>query len=369
MVVDLLLSGCAGLRDLVPSTPRSERDPAEVLAEYVTKKGLPATALLVLGPDAVLVSEIAGTRKAGSGVAIGANDAFHIGSDTKAMTALLCAMAVDEGRLAWTSRVAEVLGKEVAGNFPAVTLEQLLSHSSGLPASLPAAAWQSFFERWQDSVGAERDRMARAALAGKPVSKPATAFLYSNFNYVVAARMLETVYGRSWEELMRERIFQPLGMRSAGFGPPNRSEGIEAPWGHDPKPVPYGPFADNPPAIGPAGTVHLALEDVAAWLRFLLEGGLAPDGTRLVSEKSFRSLSTPRPGSGVYALGWGVVKGSSGETMLAHDGSNTLFYCSILIVPERRFACAVLTNRGDGTAARRVAELREYLRRKYLPGA
>jgi CubicO group peptidase (beta-lactamase class C family) len=366
-VLDIILSGCTSLRSLVGGLPSTGRDPAEVLAEYVTKRGLPAAALLALGPEGVLVKELAGVRKAGSEQPVERDDAFHIGSDTKAMTALLCAMAVDEGRLAWNSSVAEVLGRNIAGNFAAVTLEQLLSHSSGM-AGNPPASWKSFFEAWEEPVAQERERMAKDALAGRPASKPARAFIYSNFNYVVAGLMLERVYGESWEKLIGERIFMPLGMEGAGFGPPNTGSGDDAPWGHSPRPVPFGPYADNPPAIGPAGTVHLSLDDLAAWLRFILDGGRAADGTRLVSEESFRSLFVLRPGSGVYALGWGVVSGPAGETMYAHDGSNTMFYCSILILPDSGQAFAVLANRGDGPTAGRVAELREYLRKRQIGG-
>ena len=89
---------------------------------------------------------------------------------------------------------------------------------------------------------------------------PAAAHVYSNFNYVVAAHMLERRYDDSWEGLITARVFAPIGMETAGFGAPNTSQGVDAPWGHDPEPVPFGPLADNPPALGPAGTVHASLD-------------------------------------------------------------------------------------------------------------
>jgi D-alanyl-D-alanine carboxypeptidase len=362
----LFFTACAGSQAVKYQVPGSDRDPAAVLSEYTTSKGLPCAAMLALGPEGTLVSEIAGTRKAGSGVAARREDAFHLGSDTKAMTALLCAIAVDEGKLSWGSTVGEALGSAAGGGYSAVTLEQLLSHTSGLPDSLRDKEWKSFFARRNEPVEAERDRMARAALALAPASPPATAFLYSNFNYVLAGRMLESAYGKSWEALMRERLFEPLGMKDAGFGPPNRTQGVDALWGHSPGPVPYGPEADNPPALGPAGIVHASLADMEAYLRFLLNGGIAPDGTRLVSEESFRSLAKTRPGSGDYALGWVVGKDDSGGTFLGHDGSNTNFYCSITICLDKGYAFAVFANKGGADAAHRVAELGGYLVKKYL---
>jgi D-alanyl-D-alanine carboxypeptidase len=346
--------------DLEIHVPDPGREPADVLAEYVRDKGLPAAAILALGPNGVLASELAGTRKAGSGVPVQAGDAFHLGSDTKAMTALLCAMAVDEGKLSWTGTVADSLGAEASGNYATVTLEQLLSHTSGIPDLLPDVTWLSFFANWLEPVEGERDRMARAALSLAPVS-----FRYSNFNYVVAARMLETAYSLPWETLMKERLFVPLGMKGAGFGPPNASAGVEAPWGHSPDPVPYGPFADNPPALGPAGTVHANLEDMAAYLRFILSGGIASDGKRLVSEDSFASIAATRPGSGNYGLGWVVLTDPSSGLVLAHDGSNTTFYCSICVFLDAGYAVAAFTNRGDEEVAYRVTELTAYLGQKY----
>ena len=117
--------------------------------------------------------------------------------------------------------------------------------------------------------------------------------------------------------------------------------------------------------LGPAGTAHASVGDVATYLGFLLRGGVTATGTRLVSEAALAELFAPRPGSGEYGLGW-VAHDDDGDRAYYHDGSNTLFYSSFVLFPERGLAIAVLTNRGDEPATLRVAELRAYLIERFV---
>jgi CubicO group peptidase (beta-lactamase class C family) len=109
----------------------------ETLRPYLRRYGLPALAAATVERGRVLAAGAVGTRRAGAAIPVGVGDRFHIGSDTKAMTALVAAMLVEEGKLRWASTVGEVF-PELAATMDAglrgVTLEQLLSHTSGLPA-------------------------------------------------------------------------------------------------------------------------------------------------------------------------------------------------------------------------------------------
>lgn len=354
----LAASACAAQGLDIPSIAR---EPDEVLAEFVGARGLPGLACAVVVDGRTVYERAAGLRKLGSEDPVRLGDAFHLGSDTKAMTALLAAMMVDEGKLRWTSTIGEILGKDIKyrPEYALVTLEQLLSHGSGLVPALPSLPWLGFYYGDRDGPS-QRPRMAEAALRAKPKSSPGSAYLYSNFNYVVAGLMIETVSGSSWEGLMRSRLFEPLGMKGAGFGPPDEV------WGHDPKPVdPRGRFADNPPGLGPAGTARATLADLESYVRLYFDGGRGPDGRELVSPESMAELERPRLQS--YALGWGSYVNAEGVRLLMHDGCNTMFYCSIVVVPEKRFAVIVLANRGDGVGAKASGELREYLVSRYYP--
>ncbi len=360
----LISISCAGTGAYVRIEPA--RAPEDVLAEFTAVKGgsMPGIAVSVIRDGERAYRGAAGLRKAGDANPVLESDAFHIGSDTKAMTALLGGILVDRGFIRWDTTVGEAFGSGYPMNeaYRGVTLAQLLSHSAGLPASLPNSVWMGFFP-YDSPAGADRARMAAESLSRPPASTPGSGFLYSNLGYVVAGRMLELAAGKSWEGLMAEELFGPLGMEGAGFGPPAKA--AAAPWGHAPKPVdPAGPYADNPSALGPAGTVHASLADLERYASLYLERGLAPSGRRMVSEAALEEIMKPRLAG--YALGWGVMKDAAGRRVLVHDGSNTMFYCSIAIWPDDGDAVIVLSNRGDGKAGPSANALVSYLAERFL---
>ena len=124
-------------------------------------------------------------------------DRFHIGSDTKAMTATLAGMLVDEGKLAWTTTIGEALGSEgVHPELAAVTLDQLLSHASGLPSD-NAELLKIYFSADALQFNIAENRLAAfAKMKGKPpATKPGAEFHYSNFGYMVAGLMVERAAG------------------------------------------------------------------------------------------------------------------------------------------------------------------------------
>jgi CubicO group peptidase (beta-lactamase class C family) len=151
------------------------------------------------------------------------------------------------------------------------------------------------------------------------------------------------VTGKDWEVLMRERLFEPLGMKSAGFGPPGSSEKNEQPWPHSVrsgKPNP-GPFIDNPSVLGPAGTVHMSPEDYGKWMLFVLK-----HGPKLLSDEEIEALCTSPKGSD-YAFGWiRVSRGWGSGDVLSHAGSNTLNFCVAWFAPKKDFGVSVFTNVG-----------------------
>ena len=110
---------------------------ADELEKVRVQYGLPAIAAAVVKDGTIIASGVAGVRVHGTSIAATIDDRFHLGSDTKAMTATLAGMLVEKGKLKWTSTIGEVLGADVPGINPklaAVTLEQLLSHTSGIPS-------------------------------------------------------------------------------------------------------------------------------------------------------------------------------------------------------------------------------------------
>jgi len=296
---------------------------------------------------------VAGTRAAGAREAVTASDRWHLGSCTKSMTATLIALLVERGDLSWDTPLGEALPElveEMDLDYGDVTLVELLGHRAGLPAN-PDFGTLLSMRTSRDPVVEQRARIVAWALRQPPL--PHGTFLYSNTGFMVAGHLAERATGQSWEELMRTLLFEPLGMESAGFGPPGLGEeGVTQIWGHAPEgaPVPPGPLADNPAALGPAGTVHASLADWARYARLHLAGahGDVKVGEVTLTRASFERLHTGLSGPGQpYGYGWVNHRrdwaGGDGKT-LWHNGSNTMWFCELWLGLENGVAVLAATN-------------------------
>lgn len=344
----------------------------KLLQPYLAQYGLPAIGAAVLHNGHVVASGVAGTRRVGFEIPVTVNDRFHIGSDTKAMTVLLAAMFVEEGKLRWNTRMEEVfpeLATDMDAGLRGVTLMQLMSHSSGPPSDTEEIEHlinQAMLQ--PGNLDAQRYWVVKQ-WASKPLTaKPGEKWAYSNLGYLILGAILERIGGRTWEELIATRVFDPLMLRSAGFGPQSSLGRVDAPLGHkliDGKPFAFlaGPNGDNPDVIGPAGTVHLSLMDFAAWANW--QTGEGRRGPALVRPETMRRMhakvidiaiqkdaATGTPGSvqatnAGYALGWGLITlPYASEPFIFHGGSNEMNYAMILLQPQHDFAMVMMTNIG-----------------------
>ena len=370
----IIFCSCAGAPERVSIDPA--RSPDEVLAQYTTpgRDTLPGVAVSVMKGGTPVYRAAAGVRRVGSPERVTVDDPFHIGSDTKAMTALLCGILVDRGLLSWDTTIGEVLGSgfSMREEYRGATLEQLLSHTAGFPSTIPVEPLLTFFP-YNSPEGKDRARLVREALSVEPVSVPGAEYLYSNLGYTVAGFMAERVSGSVWEALIEDELFVPFGMEHAGFGPPGNSRTEEAgsegrisvPWGHMPEPVdPDFAYADNPAAFGPAAVVHANLADLERYLSIYWNRGKAPDGRVVISESSLEYIYKPR----LRNYGLGLITGTTaqGDRFVAHEVSNNRFYCTIIVLQDRGDAVIVLANRGDGHAERGVNEIAWYLAERFL---
>ncbi len=327
---------------------------SKMLEEIRLKHGFPALAAAVVVEGEIVSDNAVGFRKASGAEQVTGNDRFHLGSVTKSMTATVAAMLVEQGKASWSATVGEAfpeLKNDIHPDYLDATLEQLLSHRGGAPADAPRDLW---LQAWAATGTPAEQRMAfvKGLLARKPESKPGTQFAYSNQGYAIAGVMLEKVSGRTWEDLLRSMLFEPLGMTRAGFGAPASPGKVDQPWGHasglvsGPKPVPPGPRADNPLAISPAGAVHCSMGDLAKYAAFHMAGERGE--SRLLGAESFKKLHTVAAGNDDYALGWLVLQRpwAKGRALM-HNGSNTMFYVVVWLAPEKNCAVVVATNVGS----------------------
>ena len=320
------------------------------------RQDFPGLAALVLKNETVHAEGAAGVRKFGSPERLTVRDKFHIGSNTKAMTATVAAMLVERRRLSWDAtlpRLFPELVQEMHPAWGAATLESMLVHRSGAPANAQV--------RQAGTVVEQRIAYLRQVVARAPEHFPGARYGYSNAGYIMAGAFLERVTGRAWEDLMREMLFTPLGMQSCGFGPPAQKDGaVDNPWGHTRSGSGFNVYnSDNPPYLGPAGTVHCTLQDYA---RFAL---LHMRKDRLLGRDSIAKLQSPPAGES-YALGWIVVaRGWAGGLALNHAGSNTVNYFCAWLAPARGFGVIAATNLGGGDVAQQIDEVVSELVRRY----
>ena len=328
----------------------ADNDVVKSIEPIRQKHHIPALGAAVLTSRGLVASGVTGTRKAGTDVAATIDDQWHLGSDTKAMTAVIIATFVERGRLTWETTLGDVFTELAAGfpsDFRAITVTQLLSHHAGLPANL---AWREI-ARSAPALPEQRLNALKIAATTTLTSKPGTKFEYSNLGYTLAGAIAERVGGKPWEDLMREIVFTPLGMTNCGFGGLGTPGKIDQPWPHTANGQPTalnGPAVDNAAVMGPAGTVHCSIAD---WSKFIADQLRGERGTgALLKTETYKALHTPRFG-GNYAFGWGVTSRVwAGGTVLQHNGSNTMNFCTLWVAPLRDLAVLAVTNQGGDEA-------------------
>lgn len=347
-----------GLALALTLSPSTMDDAAQTLLEA---SGAPGAVVAVLDGQGSRIG-VAGSRIHGRDAPIMPDDLWHIGSNTKAMTATLAARLVEQGVINWDTTIGEALdglGLDIHPDLARADLAALLSHRSGMVANagLVTSLRLAGVDADRNAV-ADRLVYARAVL-GEMGGQPGN-FLYSNAGYVIAAMMMEQASGEAYEALMAREVFEPLGMRSAGWGPPGRAGEADQPRGHRPgmfglTVAEPGAGADNPPAMNPAARAHMTMRDLLVFLDLHRRGATGED-TGYLSPENFRRLHTP---VGDYALGWGV----RGNGMLTHSGSNTMWLVTMRVDSARGSVSAAGVNDGrlDRVAAPVSASLAEIM--------
>lgn len=323
------------------------RDVSAELSKLLEDSPVPGLVAAAVLNGEIVATGAAGIRKLGAPEKVTIADRFHLGSCTKSMTATLGAMLVEEGKLKWDTRPGEVFEKvAIHEGYREVTLRHLLSNTGGVPHEVDGKLWAELWKR-EGEPREQRMLLVRGMLGKEPSAKPGERDIYSNAGFAIAGAMMEVKSGEPYEQLITRRLFEPLGIRSAGFGAPATPGKVDQPYGHriggagleaiDPQ-----PHGDNPPGIAPAGTVHMTVSDFARYAAFHL--GAGPKD--LLKPETLALLHEPTPVSD-YALGWKVVERDwAGGTALTHIGTNTMFHAVIWLAPEKGFGAVAMSNHG-----------------------
>ncbi len=347
---------------------------ANMLTDTCRKHNVPSLTIAVVSSDRVVTTRCNGIRKRGTDDAVELWDRHPLGSNTKSMTATLAAFVVESGKIDWDTTIGQVwpdLGEDqLHPLLRDVTLNQLLSHGSGLTGdlNLRGGDWASFFAE-KASPPEERRRMLKMILKKKP-DHPRGEYHYSNLGYVVAAVMLEKSAGQEFEMMMRRHVFQPLQMDSAAFRTMASARKQTPPllWGHRSNGEPINPTiagAENPSVYASCGTVNVTIADYAKYAQWHLRNKPAP---LLSTQQAIDHLHTgqiARPeGRGHYGCGWIHLDTGFGRAM-THTGSNTNSFSVIWILPDRDFAAVACTNTGEQAGFLACDEAIQSLMRRY----
>jgi CubicO group peptidase (beta-lactamase class C family) len=278
---------------------------------------------------------------------------FQIGSISKVFTATLVMRLVEADQLDLDTPVSTYLPNlklADAAARDAITLRHLLSHTSGI--------WGDYF----DDFGHGDDALEKAVAnyhTLRQVTPPGATWSYCNAGFSLAGRVVERVTGQPFEQAMRERIFAPLGLERSFFF---AHEAIVYPVavGHNQ----VKPGADEhevarkyplPRCVAPAGGIISTVGDLLTFAAFHMGDGAAGTGKgeRVLSPGSLRAMRTPQTTAAnfadEYGIGW-ALRTVDGAAIVEHGGSTNGFQARLMLVPERGFALAILTNSSRGSA-------------------
>ncbi|MFI6291178.1 serine hydrolase [Nonomuraea sp. NPDC050790] len=316
----------------------------EILAEYQT----PGATVGILR-DGEITEVAAGVRSVVTREPATPGTIYQCGSMTKTWTALAFMQLVDEGKAALDEPIRSYLPAFKVADpqvSAMVTARHLLNHTNGIEESF-------------GDPGEGDDVYARmvAGIAEAPQVHPlAYTHGYSAaLGYAILARVMEVVDGRGWDDIMKYRLFEPMGLASTS----SRREHVDlsrAATGHvvrSPEEGPIvSPVAYLPRAYGPGGNLSSTAEEVLALAHVLLNEGTTADGTRIVSAESVREMMrsrVPVPDPYMFGPEWAlglIVCDWHGETVYAHDGSTIGQSARLRILPDSGLAITMLANGG-----------------------
>ncbi len=329
--------------------------PLPELEEYIQKAmrdwQVPGLAIAIVKDDQIALAKGYGLREIGKDTPVDEHTLFAIGSATKAFTAAALGMLVDEGKLNWDDKVIDYLpdfqlfDPWVTREF---TIRDLLTHRSGLERADIL---------WYGSAY-DRDEILRRIRYLEPSSSFRSRFGYQNIMYLAAGQVVEAVSGMSWDEFVKQRIFEPLGMTASNTSVValEDAENVATPHaklGDAVEPVPYRNI-DN---IAPAGSINSNVVDMAQWVRMQLGQGTY-EGQQLLSPMTVREMHTPQmvlspspypdplnTGThfNTYGLGW-IVQDYRGEKIVQHGGNIDGMSAQVAMIPEKKLGLVILTN-------------------------
>ena len=318
-----------------------------MIGEFLPKYRVPALALTVMENGGTVLKKTYGYADVENGIVADDKSMFYISSCTKAFTSLLAAMAVQEGRIGWDTPVNNVLPCELrffdSTTTRLVSMRDMAAHMTGLPRH----------DFMQDSCET-REQLVHRLRYLRPVISLRERSEYQNQVYVALGWVLEQLYGRSYEQLIVDKIADPLGMEVRFRGMAADDERLAVPYRLDfsMDGITRTRLEHSTSSMdNPCGGLILTNDALERWLMFL-NGGGELYGTRLIDEKAFETWIKPVYTYEVfgadsllrgYALGWNTQATPYG-LMVSHGGVQAGYQSDILFYPKSKNGLCVVTN-------------------------
>jgi len=345
------------------------------VAAVVQHEHLPGIAMAVVEDGRVVYRYAQGAR--GDGGRIDEDTLFKIASNSKAMTAALLARLVEQGRLRWDDPVQKHLPTfrmHDAWVGQHMQVRDLLIHNSGL--GLGAGDLML----WPEPNTYTRADIIAGLAHLKPVSSFRSGYAYDNLMYVVAGEVAAAAGGKPYDQLMREQVFQPLGLQRCQVGAwsVKRVGNVAQPHTvRDGQPAVVNADGAQSPDLTSmaAGGIRCSLRDMTRWMQVLLDPALVPGWLGTEQRRTLWTLHMPMPlgdrqrrwdNAHFYGYGYGWrVSDMDGQWKVAHTGTLSGMYSSLALLPDRKVGVVMLIN-GEGEDAR-TALMQSMLKRFTAP--
>lgn len=323
-----------------------------MVEDAMARTGVPGVAVAVVYDDTVVYERAFGVREVGKPEAVTPETVFQLASMSKSVSSTLVAAVVGDGATTWDAVAADLLpGFALSDPWLSaqVTLRDLFSHRSGLPAYAGDGLTATF--------GYGREESVRRLRFVPPATPLRTSFAYGNLPLSVAAYAAALATGQTWEDLADERLFAPLGMTTSSYRLADYA-------GRTNKAAPHYRTRDGVWALGevtdadaasPAGGVSTNVQDLTRWVRLQLGGGVF-EGSEVVSSASLLETrkphileaSPPNPADGpalFYGLGWKLHYDARGRLVMHHIGDFSAgFRTGAYLLPAAGLGIVVLSN-------------------------
>jgi CubicO group peptidase (beta-lactamase class C family) len=347
----------------------SEKDFASAFDAYIQKTMerlpvIPGLAVVVIKDDHPVFVRAYGMADKEAGTKAAVDTLFYIASSTKSFTALSAALLDKEGKIKLDDSISKYSsGIQFKDQLPdKITVRDLLTHTSGLRNE--ALTFRMAYSGESDPADMKRVFADGTTFVDGRYGK----YNYDNLGYNIYAVLLQNHLGMKWQDLLQDKIFDPVGMKhTTAYVSKARAKKwkIAAPYLFDAATgkMERSPLSKTDSNMQSAGGIFASITDIGKWLNMNMNDGKL-NGKQVIPADVVRAVHTgytqtvreapPFSGAGQYGLGWQIGKYRD-EKVIYHHGGFPGYRSHISFLPEKRIAVAVLAN--DGFAGARAADV------------